>query len=36
MKEKLLKLIDELNENEVTYAFTFLSKLFGERGVNNG
>lgn len=30
MKEKLLKLIDGMTENQIIYAYTFLSKLFGK------
>lgn len=32
MKERLHALIEALSENQVIYAFTFLSKLFGKVG----
>ena len=34
MKERLIELIDIMTENEIIYAYTFLSKLF-ERNNNN-
>lgn len=36
MKERLHKLIDELNEMQVIYALTFLSRLFGKAGMADG
>lgn len=30
VKEKLIKLIEELNENQVLYVYTFISKIFGK------
>lgn len=30
MKEKLHKLIEAMNENQIMYAYTFLTKLFGK------
>ena len=33
MKEKLFLLIEELSENQLVYAYTFLTKLFGKVGV---
>lgn len=32
MKEKLHKLIEGMNENQIMYAYTFLTKLFGKGG----
>lgn len=32
MKERLRALIESLTENQVIYAFTFLSKMFGKVG----
>lgn len=29
MKEKLMELIEGMNENEIIYTYTFLSRLFG-------
>lgn len=36
MKEQLLKLIDQMEEYQITYAFAFLSKMFGKGGANHG
>lgn len=36
MKERLHKLIDELSENQIVYAFTFLSRMFGKVGATDG
>lgn len=35
MKESLLKLVDEMNENEIAYVCTLLSKLFGREVITN-
>ena len=33
MKKQLLKLVDDMEEYQITYAFLFLSKLFAKGGV---
>lgn len=35
MKEKLIKLIEEMNSNELLYSYTFLSKMFGRSAEND-